>query len=52
MRQKNPFNFEKDIEKVQCKILFEPEDLEETGFRREETIKEEVVSKKAHLLTK
>lgn len=52
MRQKNPFNFEKEVEKVQGKILYEPECFDETSFRREKTIEEQTVDKKAHFLTK
>lgn len=52
MRQKNAFNFEKEVEKVQCKILFEPEYLDEVSFKREETIEEEIINKKTHFLTK
>lgn len=52
MRQKNPFNFEREVEKVQSKIVFEPEYFDEASFRREETIEEETLDKRAHLLTK
>ena len=53
MRQKNAFNFEREVERVQSQILFEPEYFDETSFRREETIEEEeIINKKVQLWTK
>lgn len=52
MRQKNAFNFEKEVDKVQCKILFEPEYFDEITMKREKTIEEEIINKKTHFFTK